>query len=68
MSDVFFIKVPALISLNQNAILETAFLKLNANLRLLAKYGVVSSRMRATLANVEDVPVDIRSFLDHLRL
>merc|ERR1712210_265122 len=28
--------------------------------KLLAKYGVVSSRMRATLANVEDVPVDIR--------
>merc|ERR1712198_672605 len=28
--------------------------------QLLAKYGVVSSRMRATLANVEDVPVDIR--------
>merc|ERR1711884_7896 len=28
--------------------------------KLLAKYGVVSERMRATLANVEDVPVDIR--------
>ena len=29
--------------------------------RLLATYGVVSERMRATLAAVEDVPVDIRS-------
>jgi len=28
--------------------------------KLLAKYGVVSERMRSTLANVEDVPVDIR--------
>ena len=33
----------------------------NFKSRLLAKYGVVSERMRATLANVEDVPVDIRS-------
>merc|ERR1712080_297629 len=28
--------------------------------KVLAKYGVVSSRMRAALANVDDVPVDIR--------
>merc|ERR1712147_334892 len=28
--------------------------------KLLAKYGVVGERMRATLANVEGVPVDIR--------
>jgi hypothetical protein len=28
--------------------------------KLLAKYGVVGERMRSTLANVEDVPVDIR--------
>ena len=34
----------------------------NFKSRLLAKYGVVSERMRSTLANVEDVPVDIRSF------
>ena len=33
----------------------------NFKSRLLAKYGVVSERMRSTLANVEDVPVDIRS-------
>ena len=31
--------------------------------RLLATYGVVSERMRATLAAVEDVPVDIRSYI-----
>ena len=37
--------------------------EIGCEFRLLAKYGVVSSRMRATLANVDDVPVDIRSYL-----
>ena len=37
--------------------------EIGCKFRLLAKYGVVSSRMRATLASVEDVPVDIRSCL-----
>ena len=37
--------------------------EIGCKFRLLAKYGVVSSRMRATLANVDDVPVDIRSYL-----